>query len=176
MCSITVPFHFAEESIEIDAAPDLIPPTIEAAVRSLVPNVKFGTGRRLNARAIWRAQGLAVFVSLAGGESWDCLDTEILDDGYGETDRRRRGKERVRLGVRRVIERTFGLSAGPWGGILTGGVRPTKLVHSLFDRGFSQAKVRHLLQEVYGGVFPDKIALLEEVIIEQRRHFFTQSQ
>ncbi len=105
MCSITVPFHFAEESIEIDAAPDLIPPTIEAAVRSLVPNVKFGTGRRLNARAIWRAQGLAVFVSLAGGESWDCLDTEILDDGYGETDRRRRGKERVRLGVRRVIER-----------------------------------------------------------------------
>ncbi|HHY15722.1 MAG TPA: coproporphyrinogen dehydrogenase HemZ [Firmicutes bacterium] len=167
MCSITVPFHFAEESIEIDAAPDLIP-TIEAAVRSLVPNVKFGTGRRLNARAIWRAQGLAVFVSLAGGESWDCLDTEILDDGYGETDRRRRGKERVRLGVRRVIERTFGLSAGPWG-ILTG-VRPTKLVHSLFDRGFSQAKVRHLLQEVYG-VFPDKIALLEEVIIEQRRHF-----
>lgn len=168
--SITVPFHFETESFQIDAARDLIP-TIEAAVRTLVPNVRFGTGCRLAVEAAWRDRGrgpLAVSVSLAGGEPWSCVDSEILNNRYQKIDRERRLKERVRLGVQRVIERAFGLSASPWG-ILTG-VRPAKLVHSLLDRGFSQEEVRHLLREVYG-VLPDKIALLLEVIAEQRPHF-----
>lgn len=168
--TITVPFHFAAECFKINAPPDLIP-TIEAAVRSLIPNVKFGTGRTLRVQASWLDAGrgpLSVSVLLAGGESWDCLDSEIQNNRYQETDRSRRRKERVRLGVRRVLERTYRLSAGPWG-ILTG-VRPTKLVHSLLDRGFPQAEVYNLLREVYG-VFPEKIGLLQEVIMEQRRHF-----
>ena len=78
---------------------------------------------------------LHVGVTVAGSDSWHFSDTEILDPRYDELDRERRVKERVRLGIQHALETAYNLAPSPWG-ILTG-VRPTKLVHSLIDRGFS---------------------------------------
>ena len=74
------------------------------------------------------------------GEEWTFRDTEICDPRYTEVDRERRVKERVRLGIRRVFERVYGLAPSPWG--ILSGVRPMKMVHSMLDRGFPRRSSR----------------------------------
>lgn len=171
MDAIGIPFHFANEVFEIQA-PDFLVPTMESAIISLVPKAQFGTGRLLETKFQWggpdQSGALQVEVRLSGGEHYSLLDTEIADPSYDQADRERRLKERVRLGVQRVVEASFNLEPSPWG-ILTG-VRPTKLVHSLLDRGFSKENVAHLLLDVYA-LSPAKVGLLIDVAQRQRAYF-----
>lgn len=142
-------------------------PTIEAAIQSLAPNARFGTGPAVRARFAWEPQGL--FVQVRFGEAeWSRYDGEILNRNYRQEDRERRVKERVRLGVQRVFEKVYNLLPSPWG-ILTG-VRPTKLVHSMLDRGFSRDELGQILSDVYA-LQPEKVELLLEVTARQRRFF-----
>ncbi|HPT83000.1 MAG TPA: coproporphyrinogen dehydrogenase HemZ [Limnochordia bacterium] len=140
---------------------------MEVAVKSLAPNASFGPGKVLQARYAWEDGALVVFVSLEG-EEWTYRDTEILDVRYNQADRERRIKERVRLGIRRVFERVYGLAESPWG-ILTG-VRPLKMVHSMLDRGFPPEELREILLEVYA-LSSRKADLLLEVAARQRPYF-----
>lgn len=140
---------------------------MKVAVKSLAPNASFGRGRVVEADYAWEDQALFVCVRFAGAE-WTCRDTEILDSRYGELDRERRVKERVRLGIRRVFEQVYGLAESPWG-ILTG-VRPMKMVHAMLDRGFPPAELRQILLEVYA-LSPKKADLLLEVAQAQRPFF-----
>lgn len=103
------------------------------------------------------------------GESvWEYQDREIKDPRYNQEDRERRVKERVRMGTQRVLEQTYNLAPSPWGILL--GVRPTKLVHSLLDRGFSIGETSTLLQSVYG-LSETKIDLILPVVLKQRKYF-----
>ena len=77
---------------------------MEVAVKSLAPNASFGQGRVLRGSYAWEDHVLCVSVCL-DGEEWTFRDTEICDPRYTEVDRERRVKERVRLGIRRVLER-----------------------------------------------------------------------
>jgi oxygen-independent coproporphyrinogen-3 oxidase len=98
---------------------------------------------------------------------WECCDREILDRRYSPEDRRQRLKERIRLGVIRVVGRYLGKE--PAWGILSG-VRPTKIFHYLRDKGFSPGEVRERLTAVYG-MSPEKAELLVEVGTGQERFF-----
>lgn len=167
MESIGIPFYFGEESFQIVAA-ETLTPTIESTVKSLIPKAKFGGGRKIEVNYKWESSGLQVKVNLSGGAGWQFNDEEVFAPYYDEVDRQRRVKERVRLGVQRVLEQTYHLAPSPWG-ILTG-VRPTKLVHSLMDRGFSREKLAQVLQDVYG-LSPEKISLLLDVTARQRLFF-----
>ena len=171
MDSIGIPFHFSKEVFTIEA-PEFLRPTIEAAITSLIPKAEFGQGRLLKVGYHWQEPNLGgslvVRVELTGSEPWEFLDTEILNGYYDQIDRERRVKERVRLGVQRVFEKAFHLSPSPWG-ILTG-VRPTKLVHSMFDRGFSTEQLAMLLEDVYA-LSKEKVELLLDVASRQRAFF-----
>lgn len=137
---------------------------MEVAVKSLAPNASFGGGRVLRAEYAWEDQALVVSVSL-DGQQWVFRDTEVLDPRYDEVDRQRRIKERVRLGVRRVFEREYGLTESPWG--ILSGVRPMKMVHAMLDRGFPLEELRRILLEVYA-LSSKKADLLLEVAAAQR--------
>ncbi len=82
------------------------------------------------------------------GAVWDLHDRDITASHYDEGDWLRREKELVRLGVMRVLQEALELPTKPWG-ILTG-VRPTKMLHNMWDRGFSLAYMDTLLREIYG--------------------------
>jgi len=114
---------------------------------------------------------LQVGINLSETTPWVYSDSEILDPVYIEVDRKRRIKERIRLGVQRVLEERFALSTGSWG--ILKGVRPTKLVHSLHDRGFFNDQIEFLLQDVYA-LNSEKIDLLMDVV-ERQRNFFNPS-
>ncbi|MCG0239583.1 MAG: coproporphyrinogen dehydrogenase HemZ [Firmicutes bacterium] len=75
---------------------------------------------------------------------------------------------RLRRAARRLMLAVLGGLTGiaPGWGILTG-VRPTKLVHDLLDRGLPMEEVRRYLAEEYR-VRPDKIDLVTEVAARQR--------
>ncbi len=167
MDEISISYHFGTENFQVRAPEDLVA-TIESTVRSLLPNAQFGSGQVIQVQVSWEQDGcLYVQVDLAN-QSWNYRDTEILDSRYDESDRERRAKERVRFGIHRLLEETFHLAPSPWG-ILTG-VRPTKLVHSLLDRGFSTPEVSTLLNTVYG-LSAEKIALILPVVNKQRSYF-----
>ncbi|NLJ80304.1 MAG: coproporphyrinogen dehydrogenase HemZ [Firmicutes bacterium] len=133
----------------------------------MLPNVRFGSGLPLAVKAVYEG-GIRIKVSLPGVEPWAFLDQEILDPRYGEADRKRRLRERVRLGVLRVLEEAYSLAPRPWGLLM--GVRPTKMVHSMLDRGFSQSELRKVLANVYAAA-PEKIELLLTVAAQQRSFF-----
>lgn len=102
-----------------------------------------------------------VCVSLEGEEPWRTSGTDI-DDVKGRT------KEWVRLGIQRVFQRSYQLTPSPWGTLT--GVRPTKLVHSLYDNGSSWLQIDQALQEIYG-LNPEKAELLIDVAKRQRVFF-----
>lgn len=166
MCPIPIPVNFEEVWFRI-AAPVHLKPAIEAAVRGLLPNAQFGQGRSLEVEVNSRSEmGLDCRVRLDGGPVWQIHDEEILEEYYQDFDRAQRVKERVRLGVLTVISQAYDLPLSPWG--ILSGVRPTKLVHNLIDRGFSFAKVEQLLAEVYA-ISPDKIRLVLDIARWQRQ-------
>ncbi|HHY10810.1 MAG TPA: coproporphyrinogen dehydrogenase HemZ, partial [Firmicutes bacterium] len=159
-------YHYEKESFKIVAPKNLIP-TIEAAVRSTVPNARFDGGKELKITTDWAA-GLVVKAVLGDFKPQVLVDKEILAVKYDEEDRKRRQRERVRLAVLRVLEEAFDLAPAPWGILM--GVRPVKMVHTLIDRGFTEEDIRRMLSSVYG-VEPKKRDLLLEVARRQRGFF-----
>ena len=165
---IPIPFRFDKEEFLINSNEELVP-AIEAAVRSILPNAQFGSGRQLEIDVRWVKTGpLIVDVVLDGGTKWSCTDEEILDPRYDKDDRERRVKERVRLGVLTVVGQAYDVAPSPWG-ILTG-VRPTKLVHRMNDRGFSSPELANMLGSVYG-LSSSKSHLILDVAAKQREFF-----
>lgn len=164
---IPIPFRFDPESFQINAPEELIP-AVEAVIRSILPNAQFGTGRKLEVNVRWTDGQLIVQVVLDGLTEWSYTDREIQDERYDEDDRKRRARERVRLGVFTVIGEAYDVAPSPWG-ILTG-VRPTKLVHKMIDRNFSSGELKRILGNVYGLV-DEKIALLLDVAEKQQKFF-----
>jgi len=81
-------------------------------------------------------------------------------------DQRNQRKRLVKLAVLRVLARYTGIPPGPWG-ILTG-IRPTKIVHRLFDLGWISPEVIAYLVESYD-MCPGKAALLTEIAGRQRQ-------
>lgn len=150
-------------------APEALRPSVEAAVRTALPNARFGQGRILEVRVSNTPNApIHCAVSLEDGPTWETEDIEILRWGYQPADRVQRMKERARLGVLQVISSAYDLPMSPWG-ILTG-VRPTKLIHNLLDRGFSRDEVTRLLLNVYG-VAPERVELIVNIAQWQRQFF-----
>lgn len=74
-------------------------------------------------------------------------DRGILSPLYRREDYERRFLARTREGIYRVLSSSLKRDLSPWGVLL--GVRPTKLVYSFFDRGFSKNEIRDLLLDLY---------------------------
>ena len=106
-----------------------------------------------------------ILVSLEEGQEWSVSDR--VKDGDTQ-DRERRVKEWIRLGIHRVFQASYNLAPSPWGTLT--GVRPTKLVHSLFDGGSSWHQIRKTLLEIYA-LSPEKADLLVDVAKRQRAFF-----
>jgi oxygen-independent coproporphyrinogen-3 oxidase len=99
--------------------------------------------------------------------NWEFRDHGIADHRYSPTDKAQRLKELIRLGVIKVVGGYW--QKEPSWGILSG-VRPTKIFHYMWDKGFSVAEIGEQLAHVYG-LTPDKAALLIEVGMSQTRFF-----
>ncbi|AGB41757.1 coproporphyrinogen dehydrogenase HemZ [Halobacteroides halobius DSM 5150] len=95
------------------------------------------------------------------------LDQEILNNCYNQYDFKKRCKIRVKLSIYRLLCDYLDQPLSPWGILI--GVRPTKLVHSLFDRDFSKEKVDLILEEVYG-IRTEKRNLLLRIIAKERSY------
>jgi len=104
---------------------------------------------------------LSVCINLEGEEPWTI-------SGHCPSGLETRAKEWVRLGVQRVFQRAYQLTPSPWGTLT--GVRPTKLVHSLYDDGNSWPEIKETLQTLYG-LNPEKAELLVHVAQGQRAFF-----
>lgn len=124
-----------------------------------MPHAHFGEGREVTVSIVDQGE-LQVSVSLAGGGRWSVTD--------GSTEDEHRVKEWVRLGIHRVFQESYNLAPSPWGTL--SGVRPTKLVHSLYDSGSSWQQIDQTLLQLYG-LLPEKAALLLEVARRQRSFF-----
>lgn len=168
MCPIPIPVNFDEVWFKIEAPPELLP-SIEAAARGLLPNVRFGEGKVLRVEVDdTPGRPLYCSVELEGWPAWRVSDDEILSPVYEEFHRTQRVKERVRLGVNVVLRTAYDIPMSPWGILV--GVRPTKLVHNLFDQGFSANHVEYMLREVYA-VSPERVELVMNTAKWQRQFF-----
>lgn len=150
-------------------APPELETTVKGTLTTLFRNVDFTEGRILEVTSIENSDGIYTAVKLDGCDYvWELMDREINSPIYNQEDWRKRVKERVRLGVQTLICQEYGIPFSPWG-ILTG-VRPTKLVHRLLDRGFSSTQIQYLLTTVYH-LAPSRQQLLLDVAIRQRPFF-----
>lgn len=93
-------------------------------------------------------------------------DEEILDYRYSVEDWVRRCRERLRLGVLKLLSQAFSLPKRPWGILM--GVRPTKVVHRLLDKGFSPEEILLRLGQNYG-LAESKAQLVTQVAKTQRK-------
>ena len=112
-----------------------------------------------------KANDLQVRVSIEGGETWSGSDSAA---GLSPKERTQRIKELVRLGIHRALQASYDLAPSPWGTLT--GVRPTKLVHSLYDSGCDWTEIAAALDAHYA-VSPEKAELLIDVAKRQRRFF-----
>jgi oxygen-independent coproporphyrinogen-3 oxidase len=143
---------------------------VEAALRIVDPRAEMVEDRPDMHLCVAYTDDFTVSVAvpeLGGSGRWECSDREIMDSRYTPEDRRQRLKERIRLGVIRVVGKYLGKE--PAWGILSG-VRPTKIFHYLRDKGFTPGEVRERLTTVYG-LSPEKAGLLVEVGSGQERFF-----
>ncbi|NLM26481.1 MAG: coproporphyrinogen dehydrogenase HemZ [Firmicutes bacterium] len=146
--------------------------TVESTILTLFPNAQFSGGRNITIHSQVSKEGIRTEVILADSTvRWEIFDQEISDSGYTVADWKRRRKERIRLGLIQVLTQEYQLKPSPWGILV--GVRPTKLIHSFFDRGFSLEKIKYLLSEVYG-LESSRQGLLLEVVSKQRLYFHEQ--
>ncbi len=138
-------------------------------MQSLVPQVQWGSGTELVVISERKSNGIYTQVLLTGtGVNWEHHDHDILRAKFTETDWEHRIKERIRLGIMRVVCQMFHIPESPWGILM--GVRPTKLVHRYVDKGFTLPEIRQLLREVYG-VSEERQTLVLDVIQKQRGYF-----
>lgn len=116
-----------------------------------------------------RQDGIEVNIRLQSwqGKVWQHQerDREILDFRYESEDWPRRCRERIRLAVLKLLSQVLSLPERPWGILM--GVRPTKVVHRLLDKGFTTAEILLRLQENYGLAW-QKAQLVSQVAQSQR--------
>ncbi|NMB39617.1 MAG: coproporphyrinogen dehydrogenase HemZ [Firmicutes bacterium] len=152
-------------------APRALHPIIKGTLTTLFRSVEFDSGRRISIISHDLAQGIFTAVKLEGSDYvWKYLDQEINSLCYNRNDREKRVKERIRLGITRVICLEYQIPFSPWGILV--GVRPTKLVHRLIDRSFSLEQIKHILSDVYH-VSPARQKLLIDVVLKQRDFFLS---
>ena len=90
MCPIPIPVNFDEVWFKIEAPPELLP-SIEAAARGLLPNVRFGEGKVLRVEVDdTPGRPLYCSVELEGWPAWRVSDDEILSPVYEEFHRTQR--------------------------------------------------------------------------------------
>ncbi len=120
-------------------------------------------------------EGIKVESRLKGIEGLDdkIEDKEILSSVYTGQDFKRRCKERLKLSVYRLISNYLSKPLSPWGILI--GVRPTKLVHYLVDRGLDYDRINSLLKEVYA-VSGNKRDLITKVVKLERNYLLTREQ
>lgn len=85
---------------------------------------------------------------------------EILDGRYDVLDYERRGKDLMKNHTYTFLARYVEQEVSPWG--ILSGIRPTKILHYLRDKGFTFAEIREILREVYA-ISTEKIDLLERI-------------
>lgn len=124
----------------------------------------------LKVLVIPKKTGLLVKASLLDSqgqeETLSLFDQEITDYRYKTDDWQRRGKEKARLAVLQLCEKVFSLPPRPWGILL--GVRPTKVVHRLMDKGFTAMEITRKLENNYY-LQEKKAQLLVDVAAKQRK-------
>lgn len=147
--------------------PEHLQATAAAAVSHNLPDAQLGRGPALALQLRRESTGWHCRASFVGAV-WEYMDEDIAEAHYSEDDWRRREKELARLGVMRVLEKARGLQPKPWG-ILTG-VRPTKMVHNMWDRGFTPSYMDTLLRNIYG-VAPQRRTWVLDVARRQRPFF-----
>lgn len=89
-----------------------------------------------------------------------CSHSEILDRRYDALDYERRGKDLLKAHTYTFLIRSLQREMSPWG--ILSGIRPTKILHYLRDKGFTFAEIRLILSEVYA-ISEEKIDLLERI-------------
>ncbi|MBM7556285.1 coproporphyrinogen dehydrogenase HemZ [Halanaerobacter jeridensis] len=100
-------------------------------------------------------------------------DKEILDSAVDGQDFEKRCRYRLKLSIYRLLCDYLDLEMSPWGILI--GVRPTKLVHILLDKGLSYQQVDYRLQNIYG-VNPEKRELLLNIVRRERKYIPTASE
>lgn len=111
---------------------------------------------------------VTVTVRLAEGDGeprWSAGHSRGVPAEGSDRDRRKRLRQAISHALLQVLQQATGM-VQPWG-ILTG-VRPTKLMHKLLLEGHSWPTVRSVLERDYL-LTPNKIGLLEEIVIRQRQ-------
>lgn len=163
-----IPLQLRKMNFKI-VAPESLLTTVKGIITSLFRNVGFESGPQLEVISQELDAGILTEIRLSNSKhNWQHLDQEINQSCYRATDRAKRRKERVRLGVMVVLCAQYNIPFSPWG-ILTG-VRPVKLVHRLIDREFDLSKIRELLTNVYR-VAPQQQQMLMKVALKQRPFF-----
>ncbi|SFF64550.1 oxygen-independent coproporphyrinogen-3 oxidase [Planifilum fulgidum] len=110
---------------------------------------------------------VTVTARLAEGDGeprWSASHRRNVEEGEVRL-RRRRLKQAISHALLQVLQQATGI-VQPWG-ILTG-VRPTKLMHKLLLEGRPWPEVRRVLEGDYL-LIPEKIDLLEEIVLRQRK-------
>ena len=110
---------------------------------------------------------VTVTARLAEGDGeprWSASHSRNVEEGEDRL-RRRRLKQAISHALLQVLQQATGI-VQPWG-ILTG-VRPTKLMHKLLLEGRPWPEVRRILERDYL-LIPEKIDLLEEIVLRQRK-------
>lgn len=113
-------------------------------------------------------QEVTVTARLAEGDGesrWAASHSRSVPDEGQDRLRRRRLRQAISHTLLRVLQQATGV-VQPWG-ILTG-VRPTKLMHQHLLQGKSASEVRSILERDYL-LTPEKINLLEEIVVRQRK-------
>jgi oxygen-independent coproporphyrinogen-3 oxidase len=117
-----------------------------------------------------------VVMSPSDGESRavDDFDTSILDSRFTTEDWERRRNERIRRAIVNLMVPDFASRDAIFWGILFG-VRPTKVIHRLIDKGFNSDEIRHILCGNFL-LSPDKANLVVDVANLQRQYLLTPDQ
>lgn len=86
--------------------------------------------------------------------------SEILDSRYDQFDYERRGKDLLKTHLYTFLVQYLDEEMSPWG-ILTG-IRPTKILHYLRDKGFQFSEIGQILLQVYA-ISEEKVELLMRI-------------
>lgn len=102
--------------------------------------------------------------------SWfkDSLLEHLTQDdtaNYQDEESLKAARRLVRMNLFGLMRRITGIWPGPWG--ILSGVRPTKIVHRMLEKGMVPERIVRRLQQDYA-IEPDKADLLMEVVKQQR--------
>lgn len=92
----------------------------------------------------------------------------ILDLKIEEKDNKKKEKITIKKSIYKLLSQ-YRQMTPPWG-ILTG-VRPTKIIHTLEEKGLSRTKVKEILKYDYK-LREDKMALIDEIADRQKKYIY----